>query len=54
MRFEPCLQGYRGADSVVMSEDQKPPEKAKEMMVKAGDGEATAYAALVFNSFKSS
>jgi len=41
-RYDPQIikppEGYRGADSVVMSEDQKPPEKAKEVMVKAADG----------------
>ena len=38
MRFETLAQGYRGADSVIMTEEQKP-EKA--------DGEVTVYAALV-------
>ena len=39
LRFKSRVQGYRGADSVVMTEEQKP-EKATE-------GEVTVYAAVV-------
>ena len=46
MRFEARVQGYRGADSVIMTEEQKPE--------KAADGEVTVYAALVLRSIPSS
>ena len=39
LRFKSRVQGYRGADSVVMTEEQRP-EKATE-------GEVTVYAAVV-------
>ena len=46
LRFKSRVQGYRGADSVVMTEEQKP-EKATE-------GEVTVYAAIALGSIYSS
>ena len=46
MQFEALAQGYRGADSVIMTEEQKPD--------KAVDGEVVVYAALAFGSIRSS
>lgn len=46
MRFQLRAQDYRGADSVIMTEEQKPD--------KAVDGEVVVYAALAFGSIRSS
>ena len=47
MRFQLRAQDYRGADSVIMAEEQKPADKA-------ADGEVTVYAALAFGAIRSS
>ena len=46
VRFQLRAQDYRGADSVIMTEEQKPD--------KAADGEVVVYAALAFGSIRSS
>ena len=46
VQFQLRAQDYRGADSVIMTEEQKPE--------KAVDGEVTVYAALVLGLISSS
>ena len=46
MRLKLRVQDYRGADSVIMAEEQKPE--------KAADGEVTVYAALALSLIHSS
>ena len=49
MRFETLVQGYRGADSVIMTEEQKA-DGAVLVKEKVTDEEVTVYAALVLRS----
>ena len=49
MQFEARVQGYRGADSVIMTEEQKA-DGAVLVKEKATDEEVVVYAALVLRS----